>query len=183
MEPLTSAWVVAHAVTYVVAVILPAPALGVLGVMLWRHTLVTEGGDPIRGASLHRKVPPLVVGLIERVLYVASWLEGTPEFIGVWLALKVAGGWSAWSDGLDVPAAGSRETSVVKVPGRILFNLSLANSAMSVIHSIAMAKGLQLHLSGHTRLAIGIASAPYILTWGIALYAFVSSNRHIARAA
>ena len=39
---------------------------------------------------------PRLVGLIERVLYLGSLQMGKPEFIGLWLALKVAGQWNRW---------------------------------------------------------------------------------------
>ena len=38
------------------------------------------------------------VGIIERILYVSSLQLGTEEFIGLWLGLKVAGGWTRWSE-------------------------------------------------------------------------------------
>ena len=38
-----------------------------------------------------------VIGWIERVLYVAFFQAGNPEFIGFWLALKVAGQWDRWT--------------------------------------------------------------------------------------
>jgi len=37
-----------------------------------------------------------VCGWVERALYTASWVLGRPEFIAVWLALKVAGTWQRW---------------------------------------------------------------------------------------
>ena len=43
---------------------------------------------------------PKIVGWVERTLYVASINAGFPQFIGVWLAMKVAGEWYAWKDGI-----------------------------------------------------------------------------------
>jgi hypothetical protein len=39
---------------------------------------------------------PILVGNIEAILYPFSIIIGKPEFIGVWLALKVAGNWIGW---------------------------------------------------------------------------------------
>ncbi len=41
-----------------------------------------------------------IVGLVERALYVGSISFNTPQFVGIWLALKVAGQWFAWKEGL-----------------------------------------------------------------------------------
>jgi hypothetical protein len=49
---------------------------------------------------------PRLVGIVERVLFVASLQLGKAEFIGVWLVLKVAGQWKRWSEGVKV---GERE--------------------------------------------------------------------------
>jgi hypothetical protein len=114
--------------------------------------------------------------LIERCLYLASWLEGTPEFIGVWLALKIAGGWKAWSEGLTIPS-GKRSGEGVVIPGRTLVNLFLVNSGLSVLHAIAVGKALQLFMANAPRPAIEVAAAPYILTIGIALYGMSSARR------
>lgn len=40
----------------------------------------------------------ILVGFVERLLYVTTILHGNPGFIGVWLAAKVAGGWSKWQE-------------------------------------------------------------------------------------
>jgi hypothetical protein len=43
-----------------------------------------------------------MVGLVERGLYIFALQIGTPEFIGIWLAIKVAGSWQRWTDGLQL---------------------------------------------------------------------------------
>ena len=49
--------------------------------------------DPDQG---HRGGRPasVVQGIFERLLYTASWGVGKPEFIGVWIILKVACQWN-----------------------------------------------------------------------------------------
>src|ERR1022692_2351131 len=51
---------------------------------------------------------PKIVGLVERALYVGSISLGFPQFVGFWLALKVAWKWHAWKDGIKV---GDRDVS------------------------------------------------------------------------
>lgn len=59
--------------------------------VLWRRI----GGKPHEPGD----VPPLtaLVGITERALYSASLLLGAPQWIGIWLALKVAVGWHSSS--------------------------------------------------------------------------------------
>jgi len=41
---------------------------------------------------------PITIGIVERILYTASIQIGQPTFVGIWLALKVAGQWHGWKD-------------------------------------------------------------------------------------
>ena len=43
-----------------------------------------------------------VCGWVERALYTASWVLGRPEFIAVWLAIKVAGTWQRWDNQREI---------------------------------------------------------------------------------
>lgn len=61
--------------------------------------------------------PPVMVGIAESVLYPTALLMGAREFIGVWLALKVIGGWGGWTSA--TPEARNRVQ-------RFLFNSSLS---------------------------------------------------------
>lgn len=42
--------------------------------------------------------PPAIIGLFESVMYPIFILVGKPEYIGGWLALKVAGNWKRWQE-------------------------------------------------------------------------------------
>jgi hypothetical protein len=64
------------------------------------------------------------VGFVERTLYTASWNVGKPEFIAVWLALKVASQWGRWSNGGK------------GVPGRSIFNVFLVGSGLSILYAV-----------------------------------------------
>jgi len=61
--------------------------------------------------------PPAFVGFCEAVLYPTSFLLNKAEFIGVWLALKVAGQWKLWQEGQE---------------GRRRFNRFLVGNAVSI---------------------------------------------------
>lgn len=41
------------------------------------------------------------LGGVERVLYVAAWFLGHPQFIGLWLTIKVVGNWKLWQTAED----------------------------------------------------------------------------------
>ncbi len=64
--------------------------------------------------------PPTIVGLIESILYTSSFLVGRPEFIAVWLGLKVAGHWDLWQEGQA---------------GRARFNRALVGNGMAIMIS------------------------------------------------
>lgn len=42
--------------------------------------------------------PPAIIGLLESMMYPIFFLADKPEYIGAWVALKVAGGWKKWQD-------------------------------------------------------------------------------------
>ena len=64
------------------------------------------------------------VGIVDRALYVVSLQMGKPEFIGVWLALKVAGQWGRWGEKAKI---GSKD-----VEGRVFYNIFLIGNGLSV---------------------------------------------------
>lgn len=78
-----------------------------------------------------------LVGVIERVLFVLALYIGKPEFIGLWLTLKIASQWTQW--GLDNVALGPTAT----VPGRAVFQVFLVGNAFSMLFSFAAFKSFQ----------------------------------------
>jgi hypothetical protein len=62
--------------------------------------------------------PAMLVGSCEAVLYPTSLIINKPEFIGVWLALKVAGHWKFWEEGHK---------------GRNRFNMFLIGNSFSIV--------------------------------------------------
>ena len=73
---------------------------------------------------------PKLVGMIERMLYVAAFQFNSPEFVAVWLALKVAGQWNRWED--DVHLEDGRIIS-----GRFFFGIFLIGSALSIFYGFS----------------------------------------------
>ena len=68
-------------------------------------------------------------GLMERCLYTTSWLAGKPEFVGVWLVLKVAGEWKGWT-----------EENRKEGHPRSLFNTFMIGTGLSLLYGVTGAK-------------------------------------------
>jgi hypothetical protein len=71
---------------------------------------------------------PMMIGVMERALYYGAWVFGKPEFIGVWLAIKIAGQWSRWAQGEYIAPR--------KVPGRSFFNVFLVGTGFSIAYGV-----------------------------------------------
>jgi hypothetical protein len=71
---------------------------------------------------------PGIVGLVERALYVGSINLGAHEFVGVWLALKVATHWGAWKEGIK---EGNRVLS-----GHSIASIFLIGNGVSIGYAI-----------------------------------------------
>ena len=71
---------------------------------------------------------PRAIGWLERFLYTATILAGFPEFIAIWLALKVAGQWERWK--IDVGASSERDSH----RARATYATYLLGNGLSVIY-------------------------------------------------
>ena len=60
---------------------------------------------------------------------------GKPEFIGVWLVLKVAGSWNRWG---ETGTIGGK-----KIEGRAFYNIFLIGSGLSIAYAIGGAKMIE----------------------------------------
>jgi enamine deaminase RidA (YjgF/YER057c/UK114 family) len=80
-----------------------------IGWMVFGHLVITHVSHWLRGlfglqtdlcqpglTPEAARWPPAIVGLLESVVYPTAFVIHQPEFIAVWLALKVAGGWEGW---------------------------------------------------------------------------------------
>lgn len=157
-----------QAAAYFLIVALPFYPLYCTGQVLWVQMVKREQGNPDTAALANRTLFPALVGVVERPLFLAALMGYHAEFIGVWLALKVAGGWFGWTEGIDVPAATGTKT--VRVPGRVLFNRNLILSGLSVAYALAFSEALSA-LPHDGWLALLIATSPFLLDLTIALIA------------
>jgi len=79
---------------------------------------------------------PALVGLCESIMYPTVLLIDKAEFIGVWLAVKVAGQWVRW--GSESPSNLSKsETREMLNEGRRRFNRFLVGNALSIMAGAA----------------------------------------------
>jgi len=89
-----------------------------------------------------------LVGMVERVLFVASLQLGRAEFIGIWLVLKVVGQWKRWAEGERV---GDKV-----IDGRSSFNLFLIGSGLSIAYSFVGAQLIRFILGKDWWYAVGL---------------------------
>jgi hypothetical protein len=68
-----------------------------------------------------------LVGDVERALYVGALQFGAREFVGLWLVIKVLGGWSRWNRETEEKNGQGRG-----VPGWTYFHFFLIGNALSV---------------------------------------------------
>ena len=79
---------------------------------------------------------PALVGICESFMYPMALFLGKPEFIGVWLAVKVAGQWVRWKGDAGHSPSGE-EPDLEKLEklneGRRRFNSFLVGNALSIM--------------------------------------------------
>ena len=112
-----------YILAYVLSVLLAIPVTFFWTELL--HKLVQRyKTEEDKQAERVRWIPPLI-GVFERAIIttLVGWeVPGTAGFIGAWVAVKSAGGWSSWSKGTNY--------------GRAIFFAGLLGSAMSLLFAI-----------------------------------------------
>lgn len=79
---------------------------------------------------------PALVGICESIMYPMSFFVGEPKFIGVWLAVKVAGQWVRWKgDDKKDKLETDIETETLN-EGRRRFNGFLVGNAVSIMFGV-----------------------------------------------
>ena len=89
-------------------------------------------GEP----SLEDLWPPTWVGMIEGTLYPLALMVDKAEFIGIWLAVKVAGQWVRWGTGFPTPTKNERSDAdeiFEAKKGRRRFNKFLVGSGLRIL--------------------------------------------------
>lgn len=122
-----------------------------------------EKDDPLYDATVGK-----AVGIVERPLYVAAFLAGAPAFVGVWLGLKVAGGWKGWQDPYTLKSG-------KMVAGRTVFNFMLIGSAVSVAYGWAGARIIRALQAYDLQSAIVVGVAVFLAH--VAFYLWLNSRR------
>lgn len=122
--------------------------------------------------ELHRRfgtaVPgflPAIVAYLERALYTTAWLLGTPQFIAVWLALKVAGQWKRFT----------RDES--GLASRSFYNAFLVGNGLNISFGVVGGLIVQWLINGNVTGAILAPIALIGLT--LALYLFTRVTRFV----
>ena len=86
-----------------------------------------------------------------------------PEFIGVWLALKVAGQWQQWSE--DKPYREGGPTIV----GRQLFNIFLIGNALSITYAVVGAQAIGWLAAHDWTLGLGMPLLLLAASWALSI--------------
>ncbi|SRR6266545_376552 len=147
-SPLVAAETWYYVAGYAYAALVPIWPLSRIAQLTHLIILRGQGVEEIESLKKHhRKDLPFLVGIVERILYVACWMLDKPEFVGVWLALKVAGGWKGWSDDPNMPVKPGG-SATVKITGRLFFNTHLIGSGLSLLNALVGALMIELFMAG-----------------------------------
>ena len=146
-----------HAVGYTFAVLVGYFLINWVMNQMWR------GMGWVENQHLMRPAPwlPRMVGCVERGLYVASFQVGNPEFIAVWLTLKVAGQWNRWAE--------DKEYGGTFVAGRAFYNTFMIGSGLSIAYAVTGAKLIDWCTQGEWLFVISVPAALFLATgllWG-----------------
>ena len=106
------------------------------------------------------------IGIIERTLYVGSILYGKPEFIGIWLVLKVAGRF--WKD--------ENERKANDADQQAIFQVFLIGSGLSIAYAVIGARSIQYFLSGDSSSAYFFGASLIPLTLILRYYPKLSKS-------
>ena len=166
MQIQTGLPVVWWTLAFVVAAFGPIGALYLIGDRLWRVALLEAHISEADHAPEHNTLVPAILGILERVLYMAAFLYGKGEVVGLWFVLRSAGGWSRWADGFKDPQDGKKH-----VPGRTIFNTFCIGFATSLLFALGCYLCLQWALAGDLYYALGgvliTLVSVYVLAWFI----------------
>lgn len=145
----------AYAIGYAFSVFLGNFFIGRVVDQLWKSVGWT--GDTRHNKTNIRPgawIPP-ITGFVERVLFTASLQIGKPEFIGIWLAVKVASQWKRWSE----------------EEHRSRFQIFLIGNGLSVLYGGVGFKIIEWISSGGWVKALIVAAAVVLMTEGLKCWA------------
>jgi hypothetical protein len=143
----------AHILGYTFAILVAHWPIWLISKRLW-DDFVPKGKktSEIRPRAWH----PALVGIMERGLYVAALQNNAAEFIGVWLAIKVASQWKGWSEGIE-------EKEVI-ITGRELANTFMIGNGLSLTYAFIGSQLISWLLQDNIRYAIQVSLLILIAT-------------------
>lgn len=127
---------------------------------LWKEYKGNQNFDQLLRPSV---IHPQIVGIIERSLYVSALIMGNPEFIGLWLAVKVAGQWNRWSEGIE-------NNNMEIIPGRAFFNIFLIGNGLSIAFAIIGFQFIAWFYQSKLSAAIIVPILLCLSSWILVLY-------------
>lgn len=94
-----------------------------------------------------------ILGVLEGLMYTTSWVYGAPEFIGIWLAIKMVGRWSI-KGVLEVytTVENNPAETVKKTTGQI--NTYFIGNLLSVFFGVLGGQLIKVLNAGHPWMAI-----------------------------
>lgn len=117
-----------------------------------------ENDEFVRGSV----ITAAIIGLVERAMYVTFILTDSFQFIGIWIALKVAGQWgNTWTRTANLKESESEIKSELLqkyiIYGEDIYNIYLIGNGLSAIYSFIAVVLIQRCLEGeYIFLIIGI---------------------------
>lgn len=160
-----------YAIGFIYGSLVPSLILASVLRNLW--VIIAELNKAVLSTSSRQKVittnerfTPFILGLIERFLYMTAMFIGQFDFVGLWLLLKVAGGWKKWADGIsDFPEAR------MAVSGRIVFNVFLIGNGLSIAFAFVGYSVTKLLITGNMWQAVwaGVLFLTFVTFLNVAL--------------
>ena len=146
---------VANLLGYAFAVLVGSVLIGLLSrqalhqIGMPREPTSDPSGANVDSDAMANPWTAVYVGVVERVLYVAALQSGVPEFIGLWLALKVAGEWKRWAE------------------RRKIFQVFLIGSGFSVLYSVVGFRMIEWIMRNELTPLVAAPAAVVILNLGL----------------
>lgn len=107
---------------------------------------------------------PQILGWLERAIYTSSILVGTPEFIAIWLALKVAEHWERWKQDIG------KDKEKTPNRARVTYTGFLIGNALSILCAGAGAYFINLSIEDKWLEAVGLLVS--LCSFSIIIYFF-----------
>jgi len=151
--------IVLYSIGVVYAVFLPWPLIRKIQNDVWRRILAHNRIDT-RLLQADLLALPVILGLLERALYFASIIVERPDFIGVWLLVKVAGGWSGWSSGRRFRWHEEGHVLLTErtIPGAQVFNAHLIGTSLSLLFAATGAYGIRWCVNQHQDVTLYVST-------------------------